>query len=216
MSASTSAASVSSASTAPGSSGLGSATVGKSGSGANWLVDDVHIGEPGTYQRVEDELAADAVQRRDRDTHRSVGVPDLRRAFDVALNLVDPGRRDRLPRDLVGVRRVGHRPLDLPVGRRHDREAVVEVDLVAVVRRRVMRRRDLDARDRAAVADSKRDYRRGDRGEHQFDGKSLSRKNFSGGQRKLVRAVPGIAADHDIAAVQAAVFEHLGDSPRGA
>ena len=62
-----------------------------------------------------------------------------------------------------------------------------------------MRRRDLDARDRAAVADRERDDRRGDGGEHQVDGKALGGKNFSGGKRELVGAVPGVAADHDIA-----------------
>ena len=87
--------------------------------------------------------------------------------------------------------------LDLPVGGRDDLHAAVEVHLVAVVRRRIVRRGDLHARAGAEMARAERHHRRRDRGEHQRHHEAFCGKHFGGREGELLGAVPGVAADHD-------------------
>ena len=81
-----------------GSSGLGNGTVGKSGSGANWLSTTCTSVRPARTSASQRELAAHPVQRRQRHPHRFRRVPDVGRAIDVALDLVDTRRFDGLAR----------------------------------------------------------------------------------------------------------------------
>jgi hypothetical protein len=102
------------------------------------VLDDVHIGEPGPHQRVHRELAAYAVQRRQRHPHLSVRASHPGRPLDVMLDRIDTGRCDTTTRDFVGVGGFRGGTLDLVVDGWHNREPTVEVDLVAVVGRRVV------------------------------------------------------------------------------
>jgi hypothetical protein len=149
------------------------------------------------------------------NANRAARVPDLRRAVDVALDQVHAGCLDRRSRNLVGVRRLADQRLDLPVGGRDDLNAAVEVDLVTVVRWRVVRSRDLDARARAEMVTTERHHRRGHSGEHQRHHESLSGEDFGCGERELLRAVAGVAADDDVGSVEATFLEHLGHGPTG-
>ena len=60
-------------------------------------LDNVNVREAGPHERVHCEFAADSVQGRERDPHRPVGVPHMRRTVDVALNEIDTGGLDSLP-----------------------------------------------------------------------------------------------------------------------
>src|SRR6478609_7334787 len=122
----------------------------------------------------------------------------MRRTVYVALNEIDTGGLDALPRDLVGIGGFGNGTFDFLIGARHDREATLEVNLVPVVGRRIVRRGDLDGRRRTRMPDGERHHRRRDRSEHQYDGKSLCGKDFGRGERELLGAVPGVTADDDM------------------
>ncbi len=95
--------------------------------------------------------------------------------------------------------RFGDGTFDLLVGGRHDREATLEVHLVAVVGRRVVRRGDLDARRRtpnAVTANATTGV--GTAANISVTGKSLGGKDFRCGEGELLGAVPGVAADDDV------------------
>ena len=113
------------------------------------------------------------------------------------------------------MRRLADQHLDLPVGGRDDLKAAVEVHLVAVVGRRIVRRGDLNTGRGPEMPDAERDYRCRYGGEHQRHVKPLGGKDFGCRERELLRAVPGVAADNDPRFTQAAVLEHLGDGPAG-
>ena len=78
------------------------------------------------------------MQRGQGHSNRPVGVPDLGRTLDVVLNHLDTAWLDGPPRDLIGGGRLRDSTLDFLVDGRHDREPALEVDLVAVVGRRVV------------------------------------------------------------------------------
>ncbi len=164
--------------------------------GRELALNDVHVGEPGPHQGVHHELATHTVQRRQRHPHRPVCVPDLGRTIDVVLNLLDARRFDGPPRDLVGIGSLCDGTLDLFVDGRNDREPALEVDLVAVVGRRVVRRGDLDARGRTVTAHGERHHGRRHRGEHQRDRKSLGGKDFRCSEREVLGSMAGVPADH--------------------
>ena len=186
ISASTSAASASSASVAPGSSGLGKLTVGKSGSGANWLATVCTSIEAGAPQRFERHRAAHPVQRGQRHPNRTRRrAPHPGGPLDVVLDQPGVGGFDGRPGDLVGERGVGDGGFDLAVGGGDDLDSAVEVHLVAVVGRRVVRCGDLDSGRRAGVPDRKSQHRRGYRIWQQRDRKSLGGKHFSGRRGEL-------------------------------
>ena len=114
--------------------------------------------------------------------------------------VIAPGRG----RDRAGGRRGRDRRLDLGVGRGRELGAVGEVDLVAVVGGRVVRGGDLDARHGAEVPHGEREHRRGERGGQHVDGEPGAREHLGGGRGEGVGAVPGVAPDHDRAALPAA------------
>ena len=143
---------------APGSSGLGKPTVGKSGSGSACSATTAAPGSRPPATAVDHDVAADPV-------HRGVDPVEAARARrrdqrgDPARGRPRPARR----RARAVARRAGHRRSvvrdvldpcgDLGVGRRHDLGAVAEVDLVAVVLRRVVRGRHHHAGHAAEVPD---------------------------------------------------------------
>ena len=111
---------------------------GKVRIGRELALDDMHVREPCLHQRVHCELTTHPVQRSQGHSNRPVGVPDLGRTLDVVLNHLDTRWLDGPPRDLIGVGRLRDGTLDFLVDGRHDREPALEVDLVAVVGRRVV------------------------------------------------------------------------------
>ena len=101
-------------------------------------------------------------------------------------------RRPRSTRSICGG--------DVGVGRRHDLAAVTEVDLVAVVLRRVVAGRHHDAGVGAQVPDGEGEHRRGQRaGEQQ---RVPPAADHDGGRvtREHVGVVPGVVADDHAAA----------------
>jgi hypothetical protein len=127
----------------------------------------VHVGEAGPVQRVHGRGAAHAVHRGERDAQgarRAARQP--RHPFQIGVGHIGLGRRrGRRDRDGGGRRRDGG--FDLGVGWRSELGAVGEVDLVAVVGRRVVRRRDLYACHGAQLTHREREHRRGQRaGQH--------------------------------------------------
>ena len=163
---------------APGSSGFGKETVRKAPSGSACAGSTATPVEAGARERADGEPVADAV-------HRGVGDPQGRRVRGVQRARAR-GRRGRPPRPRSPRRRRGgagrgprRRPAagraiasrrgrlgdarrDRGVHRRHELGAAREVDLVAVVARRVVAGGDRDARRRAEVRDGEREERRRD------------------------------------------------------
>ena len=142
--------------------GVGEGDRREVGVGLPCCVDDVRRGEAGRLEHLEHRRAADAVQRRVDDAQ--VARPVAGEVGDGVEVAVD----DVLAEHLAGARRAGtsasradrRDPLgDLGVGRRHDLAAVAEVDLVAVVLRRVVAGGHHHARDAAELADRERQQR---------------------------------------------------------
>jgi hypothetical protein len=105
--------------------------------------------------------------------------------------------------------------LDFPVGGRHDLDSAVEIHLVAVVRRRIVRRGDLNARAGAEMARAERDYGSRDRGEHQCHHEAFCGKHLGGREGERLRPVPGVAAYHDPRACVIVILQYLRDGPGG-
>ena len=163
------------------------------------LAHDVQVGEPGAAHHVDQGVAADTVQRRvdgddvartvvgQRGDRLDVGLGDLGaepRVGVTARHLVDPAGGV----DLRG---------DVGVGRRHDLAGVGEVDLVAVVARRVVRRRDHHAGAAAQVADGERRDRCGQRLGEQVGVHAGALHDLGGVAREDVGVVPRVVADDD-------------------
>ena len=104
---------------------------------------------------------------------------------------------------------------DLGVGRRHDLGPVAEVDLVAVVLRRVVRRRHHDTGHAAEVPDAERDHRRGGRHRHQQGPEAGAREDLGGVAGEHVGLVPGVVPDDHRATGQALVQQVRGQTGRG-
>ena len=82
------------------------------------------------------------------------------------------------------------------VGRRHDLAAVAEVDLVAVVLRRVVARGDHHAGRAAELADREGQHGRRQRPRHHPDLEPGARHHLGGVAGEVVAAVPRVEADH--------------------
>ena len=169
------------------------------------LLDDRRRVEAGGLEHPLDRHAADAVQRRVDDLEVARAVLDqpgdgVEVAVDDLLleHLAGAAARD------VGDRADGRDPgRDLGVGRRHDLAAVAEVDLVAVVARRVVARGDHHAGGAAELADRERE----DRG-RQRSGQDVRREpgaghHLGGVAGEDVGVVAGVVPDHDGAAAGA-------------
>ncbi len=156
--------------------------------------------EAGEAQRLEHDVAAHAVHRRVGDPHLARGrrvhqrgdVGEVRRQHVVA---------ERLP--AVAARHVAHRAhgvdrsADLGVGRRDDLGAVAEVDLVAVVLRRVVARGDHDAGGAAEVADRVREHRRRQRPRQDVGVDARALHDLGGVAGERVGLVAGVVPDDD-------------------
>ena len=199
-SASRSRASASARSSAPGSSGFGKATVGKSGSGCSCCGTGMTSANPAASNTARSTAGADAVHRGVHDAQVArAGRHQADDGGDVVVDdlLVEPVDAGGLERDLARRADGPDRRLDLGVGRRHDLRAVVGVDLVAVVLRRVVRRGDHHAGRRAEVLHGEGEHRRG-----QHPRQEVGREPGGGEDRGRVageveRAVPGVEADDD-------------------
>ena len=127
--------------------GWGNGTVGKSGSGANWLATVCTSVKPAARSACQCELAADPVHRRQRHPRRGAWPSRTAAArVDVVPDHLGVG-------GCTGARAISSAggaaaiaALDLAVGGGDDLHSAVEVHLVAVVGRRVVRRGDLHAR----------------------------------------------------------------------
>ncbi len=112
-----------------------------------------------------------------------VAVPGDQRAIQ------GPGR------DLRQRSQAGDRRLDLRVDRRHDLCPVAKVELVAVVRGRVMARRDHDARRGRQVLDSERQQRRRVRARQQVNTDARPGEHGRCLVGEVGRPVPRVASD---------------------
>ncbi len=110
---------------------------------------------PASPQRVQRDLAADAVHRGQRHPHVARRASDRRPPGGRSRATRSVSAGDTSARAIVGGR-ARHRRFDVAVGRRDDLHAAVEVDLVAVVGGRVVRRGDLHAGGRAQVPHGER------------------------------------------------------------
>ena len=158
-------ASASARSMAPGSSGLGKATVGNSGSGSSCSATTWGAAKPAVSRTCWAEVAADPVHRGvdDGEVARAV-VGETGDGVEVAVDDRLVQHRARAAARDVGDRAHGGDPgRDLAVGRRHDLAPVAQVDLVAVVLRRVVAGGDHDAGHRAELTDAVGEQRRGQR-----------------------------------------------------
>ena len=163
MSASTSAARPAARSVAPGSSGLGKLTVGKSGSGANWRGDGVHVGQSGAAQRLGCHRTAHPMQRGQRYPNRTdCRAPQPRRPARCSCST---SRRRRVRPVACAISSAnGAVAMAASISRSvggDDLHAAVQVHLVAVVGRRIVRRGDLDSGRRAGVPDRESQHRCG-------------------------------------------------------
>ena len=217
MSACRSRAAASAASMAPGSSGLGKATVGKSGSGSPCETTTYGASKPALTRAATSASRPDAVQRRvhDGQVTRGVGRRHGRDGVQVGLQWFvvegDPA--------VVGQRHVrgagdgGDLGGDVRIGRWHDLAAVAEVDLVSVVLRRVVARRDHDAGVAAEVPDRERQHR-GRQPMREHDCTPAGRGHHGRGvPREDVGVVPGVVPDDD--ARRAALRPQVGREPGG-
>ena len=101
---------------------------------------------------------------------------------------------------------------DLGVGRRHDLGAVAQVDLVAVVLRRVVRGGDHHAGDAAEVPDAEGDHRSRQRPRRDQGLEAGAGHDLGGVAGEDVGVVPGVEADDHPAAGQP-VVQQVGRQP---
>ena len=178
--------------------GVGPGDGGEVGVGLGLGGDDVRGREAGAVERREAEPQADAVQRRVGDPHVA-GVGGGQRGEDGGqVVLGDVGRLAAVAERQRG-RRAGARDRgrDLLVGGRGDLGAVAEVDLVAVVLRRVVARGDHHARRAAEPAHGEGEQRRR-RVRRQPVGAQAGAGEHGGGLGgEALRAVARVVADHD-------------------
>ena len=179
------------------------------GVGVLLLLDDVRGVEAGGLQHLRDGRAADAVER---------GVDDAQVARAVlgqARDRVEVAVDDLLADEAAGVaarelreRADGGDPGgDLAVGGRDDLAAVAEVDLVAVVLRRVVAGGDHHAGRAAQLADREREERRGQRPRHHERLEPGAGHDLRGVAGEDVGVVAGVETDHDGPALVAGVAE---------
>jgi hypothetical protein len=162
--------------------------------------------EAGRLEHLHHRGAAHPVQRRVDDVEVAgpvsgepgdgveVGVDDVLAQHPPA------GLADRLPRHRGKGADRRDPGRDLGVGRRHDLAAVAEVDLVAVVLRRVVARGDHHARDRAELADRVGEQRRRQRTGEEQRGQPGAAHHLGGVLGEHVGVVPCVVPDHDGAA----------------
>ncbi len=98
---------------------------------------------------------------------------------------------------------------DPGVGGRHDLGAVAEVDLVAVVLRRVVRRGDHDAGDAAEVTDRVGEHRCRERPGQQQGAQPRTRHDLGGVTGEHVGVVARVVTDHDRVALAGAVVAQV-------
>ena len=184
------------ASIAPASSGFGKLTVGKSGSGFACVATVVRLGEARGSEDATDRVVADTVERGVHDRQATRGVRRDQRGHPVhvgVLHLVTEGLPAVVDEGQVANRcHGGDVGRDLGVGRRHDLAAVAEVDLVPVVLRRVVARRDHDARVGAEVPDRERQHRRRQRPRQDRGATPGPHHDGRGVAREDVGVVPGV------------------------
>ena len=181
--------------------GVGEGDGGEVGVRRGLLGDLGRRGEAGPLEGPLNRRVADPVERgvQHGEVARGVEADDSRDGVEVGLEhfvaedlpagLGARHRRDA--RDLVDLRR------DLRIARRHDLAAVAEVDLVAVVLRRVVARGDHDARVGAEVPDGEGEHRRRQRLRQQHRapaGGGDDRRRVDG---EGVGVVPRVATDDD-------------------
>jgi hypothetical protein len=106
---------------------------------------------------------------------------------------------------------------DADVMGRHDLSAVAEVDLVAVVGGRVVRRRDHDPGSRIELGDRPRQHGGGHLLVEQHRSDSVGRHHTRRVRGEHVTLAPGVVADHDpaLARIRVGVEEVLGEPGRG-
>ena len=170
---------------------------GEVGIGVALLAHDVQGREPGAAHDLDENVASDAVHRRvhgddvartvvrEVDDSLHVGLGHVGAADGVVVaagQLVDPA-------DLVDERG------DIGVGGRHDLAGVAEVDLVAVVLRRVVRRRHHDAGRAAEVQDRVGEHRRGQVLGQQVGAHARRLHDLGGVAGEHVGVVPRVVAD---------------------
>jgi hypothetical protein len=197
--------------------------------GIGLLRDRVDLREAGAVQGRERGLGAHAV-------HRGVHDPHLPRPGEVrqGADRVEIVLAQLLAQQLPALAR----PRDLPHGAdgrdargdlrvrgRHDlhalprglRGAAAEVDLVAVVGRRVVGGGDDDPRVRLEVAHGEGDQRRGAGALQQAHPAAGRGHDLGGGAGEVLRAVPGVEADHHQGLLEAEIAgEMVGEAPGGA
>ncbi|CFR90899.1 Uncharacterised protein [Mycobacterium tuberculosis] len=101
----------------------------------------MHLGETGSPKGLDGHRPANPVQRRQGHPDRTGAPSDPGRTLDITVDQIGGAvftGVDGLPGDLIGRGRGGHRGFDLPVGRGEELKAAVDIDLVAVVGRRVV------------------------------------------------------------------------------
>ncbi len=172
---------------------------------------DVRRLEAGRLEHLRHRGAAHPVQRG--VDHREVTRPVAGQPGDGVEVAVD----DVLRQDLAGVR-AGHvgqaadrgDPLgDLGVGGRHDLAAVAEVDLVAVVLRRVVAGGDHHAGDAAELADREGQERCRQRPGEDQGAQAGAGHHLRGVPREHVGVVAGVVADHHGRAAGRAVLDEV-------
>ena len=173
------------------------------GVGVLLLLDDVGRLEARGLQHLRDRRSADAVQRRvdEREVARSV-LGQAGDGVEVAVHDLLAHQLARVTARQVGERADGRDPgRDLAVGRRDDLAAVAEVDLVAVVLRRVVAGRDHHSGGAAELADREGEEGRRQRAGHDERLEARAGHDLGGVAREDVGVVTGVEADHHGAAV---------------
>ena len=172
---------------------------------------DVRRVEAGRLEHLRHRGAAHSVQRG--VDHREVARPVAGQPGDGVEVAVDDVLRQDLAR--VRARHVGQGADrgdllgDLGVGGRHDLAAVAEVDLVAVVLRRVVAGGDHHAGDAAELADRERQERcRQGPGEDQ-GAEAGAGHHLRGVAREHLGVVAGVVADHDRRSPGCAVLDEV-------
>ena len=155
--------------------------------------------ETGVGHRSHEHLTADAVHSgvdhrhlawtvaEDRNCPRHIGIQHRAVEDGVVVGLRD-GRQCAHPGDARG---------DLGIGRWDDLAAVTEIDLVAVVIGRVVRRGDHDAGVAAEFADRKRQYRGGQGGGQHHGGDAGAGHDSGGVAGEDVGVASRVVPDHD-------------------
>ena len=197
--------------------GVGEGDRREVGVGLLLLLHDVRGVEAGGLQHLRDGRGADAVQGRVDDGQLARPVlGQLGDGVEVAVDDVLADRPHRVAARDLRQRPDGRDPRgDLAVGRWHDLAAVAEVDLVAVVLRRVVARGDHHPGSAAELADRERQHRRGQHPRHHQGGEASPGHHLGGVAGEVVGAVPGVEADDHPAAGVAGVAQVRREAGRG-